>query len=146
MDLKTALPESLAGPPGTCAPPAAPRPGFLCFSSAQLSAAPAPAAGLRSSWEPGSPAGWPLGVSKAAASRSSGCFTENSRCSRTSCPARPSWSCCRVAAACSASSPPPPFHADPHLRPKNPFRTRILFRIKTLFLFVCFSECEQQGM
>lgn len=89
MDQKTALPQFLAGPPGTCAPPAAPSPGCLCFSRTQLSSAPAPAAGLRGSWEPGSPAGWPLGVSKAAAARSSGCFTENSPCSRTSRPARP---------------------------------------------------------
>lgn len=56
----------------------------------------------------------------------------------------PSWSC-RVAAACSVSSPPPQFHADPHLRPKNLFRTRILFRIKTLFfcfLSVSSKECR----
>lgn len=43
---------------------------------------------------------------------------------------------------------PPRFHAEPHLRPKNPFRTRVLLRIKTLFIyfFCSVSQCEQQGM
>lgn len=59
----------------------------------------------------------------------------------------PSRSCrvdCGLRPACSASSPPPQFHADPHLRPKNPFRTRILFRIKTLFCFVSQSVSSKE--
>lgn len=134
------------GRPGTCAPPAEPCPSrCLCFSLTRFSAAPALTAGLRGSWEPGNAARWPLGVSEAAAARSSRCLRENSPCSRASRQARPQpelqgglWP------ACSASSPPPQFHADPHLRPKNPFRTRILFRIKTLFCFVSQSVSSKE--
>lgn len=138
MEQKTALRYPPAGPRGTCALPLRLGPGCLCFFRAQHSAAPAPSACLRSSWEPGSPAGPPHGVTRAAAAAwSPSRHPENSPSFQANSLARPhAGARGLLRPACSAGSPRPEFHADPRLRPKNPFLTRILFRIKTLFLFV----------
>lgn len=137
--------DSPVGPPGTCAPPAAPGPAaFVSPAVSSPQPAAVPAAGLRGSWEPGSPAGWPLGVSRAAAAGSSGCLPENSPFSGASLPARPQperqRGCGLLRQFASIPRRPPS-------SVKEPLPNADIIQNKNFIFFLfCFSECEQQGM
>lgn len=118
-----------------CPTPVRPPPrraGCLCFSALGSPQPPRPPR-LRGSWEPGGAAGWPS-ASPASPRLQPPERSPGSRARPRQAPAE-----LQGGLGLPGRSPPPRFHEEPHLRPKNPFRTRILFRIKTfIYFFVLF--------